>query len=92
MNPATIGIIACRAIGLALVIIGFCTIASPLVFGYRSGWTTYSPLPASERSLFATRLRMYLRDYLPWILRIVCGALLLLFSRSLGTLLAGNLH
>jgi heme/copper-type cytochrome/quinol oxidase subunit 1 len=91
MNAPEIGIIACRAVGLGLLISGLCTIASPLLFGRRSGWTTYSPLPQSERPSPATRMRMFLRDYLPCLLEILTGALLLLFSRSLGIVLAQGL-
>jgi hypothetical protein len=87
-DAATVGVIACRAVGLALLISGLCTIALPAVFEYRSGWTTYSPLPEIERPSFGTRVLMAVRHYLPWLLQIICGALLLICSRSVGTLLA----
>ena len=75
---------------MLLLILGFSAILSALLFGVRSGWTSYAPI-GREQLDWSLSLLLFVRTSLPAIVQIVAGILLLVFSRPFGRLLASGL-
>ena len=103
MNPDNLGALVCRGVGLLLLLLGLSVVFSAFFFGssaltrwtayvgaHSPGWTSYAPPPRPEPSLAMT-LRFFVAYNLPYLLQVVAGVVLLLFSRPIGRLLARGL-
>lgn len=94
MNPNPFSTVACRAVGLALLLFGFSYLLPLLLYSPApapsSGWTNYAPLahPDPTPSFFAHHLSFVIRAYVTPGTQFVCGLLLLVFGRPVGALLA----
>ncbi len=91
MNPDNLGALLCRGVGLLLLLLGASYLLPVLLFGPRSGWTSYAPMGRVEQPDFWSLFLLGVRWNLPAVAQLVGGVLLLIFGRFFGRLLASGL-
>ena len=98
MSLDQFSVVLCRGIGLALLLFGSSSLLPALVallfgpttdvmMGVRVTWTRYTPPEFTFRQLLFIALRANLAP----LAQVVLGVVLLVFSRSIGSLLAAGL-